>query len=236
MNEKVAIESLRQVKQVLDKHGIEYWLDTGTLLGAVRNGKIIPWDGDIDLGSWDKEFPKIKIAIKEFSGTEFKICISEFKRIVAITLRRDISISINITLHLLNNNEATHIWLVHKDRKTGKALDYLHRILCEQRHIIETSRMPTIITKILCKIVNALPLSMRKQLAKITWTIYEKIGCTVHLSIPSHYFNNLSKIQFYGMEFKVPAETEEYLTYRYGKWRIPKKNYIYYEEDGAIYR
>lgn len=40
---------------------------------------------------------------------------------------------------------------------------------------------------------------------------------------------------FYGMEFKVPAETEEYLAYRYGKnWRTPKRDYVYYKDDGAI--
>ena len=35
--------------------------------------------------------------------------------------------------------------------------------------------------------------------------------------IPSRYFTTLSKIKFYGIEFRVPSNTEEYLTYRYGK-------------------
>jgi hypothetical protein len=39
------------------------------------------------------------------------------------------------------------------------------------------------------------------------------------------------------MEFKVPSPVEKYLEYRYGKdWRTPKKDYIYYKEDGAIAR
>lgn len=37
------------------------------------------------------------------------------------------------------------------------------------------------------------------------------------------------------MEFKVPAETEEYLVYRYGKnWKIPNRDYVHYKDDGAI--
>jgi len=59
MDEKKAIEALRQVKEVFDNYDVEYWLDCGTLLGAVRNGKIIPWDNDIDLGMWKKNKEKL---------------------------------------------------------------------------------------------------------------------------------------------------------------------------------
>lgn len=39
----------KRVIDFLDKYNILYWIDSGTLLGAVRNGKFIPWDDDMDL-------------------------------------------------------------------------------------------------------------------------------------------------------------------------------------------
>lgn len=41
---------LLQVKEILDKAGIEFWIDFGTLLGFYRQGDFLETDPDIDLG------------------------------------------------------------------------------------------------------------------------------------------------------------------------------------------
>lgn len=52
------------VTNVLTRHKLDYFIDGGTLLGAIRHQDLIPWDDDIDIGMLDKDFfrklPKLK--------------------------------------------------------------------------------------------------------------------------------------------------------------------------------
>lgn len=49
MDLKVAKQNLLEIKEILDRLKIKFWLLAGTLLGAVREKDFIPWDYDMDI-------------------------------------------------------------------------------------------------------------------------------------------------------------------------------------------
>jgi len=55
---------------VLNKHGVPYWLDFGTLLGSIREHNIIPWDNDADISMLRSDFSKITSVLPEILQEE----------------------------------------------------------------------------------------------------------------------------------------------------------------------
>lgn len=47
--QKIELELLKQFADYCDKHDLRYYLDYGTLIGAVRHEGFIPWDNDVDV-------------------------------------------------------------------------------------------------------------------------------------------------------------------------------------------
>lgn len=43
------VDAFKELDDVCAKIGVKYWIDAGSLLGAVRHGGFIPWDDDIDV-------------------------------------------------------------------------------------------------------------------------------------------------------------------------------------------
>ena len=63
---------LVEFDRVCRNHGIDYWLDSGNLIGAVRHGGFIPWDDDIAVCVIKKDRNKLRKAMHESLNPNYK--------------------------------------------------------------------------------------------------------------------------------------------------------------------
>ena len=71
-----SLDMLRDAKTVFDEAGLVYWLDFGTLLGAVRHKRTLFWDGDFDLSTLDSEMLYRKDMWNKLRNKGYKVLLS----------------------------------------------------------------------------------------------------------------------------------------------------------------
>mgnify|MGYP002854178840 CR=1 FL=1 len=67
------LKLLGQIDDLCKRHGIKWYADCGTLLGAVRHGGYIPWDDDIDISMMRDDFERFLVYANEELPEEYYV-------------------------------------------------------------------------------------------------------------------------------------------------------------------
>lgn len=227
--EEQVMAHLKDIKKVLDASSIPFWLEDGTLLGAVRDGRMIPWDHDIDLGSFEKAFQSEKLrediteqlSQKGFSVYFFPNSVAIYKgdfHTDIILLKKAINKKDYEVIRFLSQNKISHLLV--KLYKLSKASFYGKprlKNLAGTRDLVKNNFF---------FIMHSLPRAFRSSLYGIARNLLSKYEKTRHyqLQIPAKHFKSLKTIKYGGHIINIPSAVEEYLEKKYGDWKTPPED------------
>ena len=221
--------ALGKVKGILDNANVEYWLELGTLLGAVRDHKFISYDSDIDIGMLCADSSKVIARISEFESKGFKVDITDNRICLSCE-------DCNVELMIYRSRENVY-WDLHLKQAPkfarvatyfsmiGERLPYINHLQKRNKQLLKEKIVLSLIPDFAARFVRS-----------VCFKIYELFGakyCAV--VVPKHFYDNLDWMRLYGIGFSIPSNVEDYLALRYGKdWGTPDLNYVAYSKDKTI--
>ncbi len=233
-NRKNNWELLKYSLNILQNMRITAWLDQGSLLGIIREGRFLPWDSDIDLGIWDKDI----------RGREDEF-FNEMSSKGRVTVRQNF-----IFIHSQSKGLYKSISIARYHRCGEKAVKYMQKFYNSK--ILKALIVPIggWVTKEpgfkLCAVSKNLGsnnISHNRKILNMTGKfllfmrskILDLLSKDIRNEVDASFFDNLKPIKIMDIEVHIPVESEKYLELKYGKeWKIPDKNWIWWEQDGGL--
>ena len=226
------------VAEFCEKNGIKYWLEFGTLIGAVRHGGYIPWDDDIDIGMLREDYDRFLASFNE-TNERFKVYSVEnnpdfpfpFAKVFDLTTalyepNREIGtrLCINIDIFVFDNlpdNERT-VKKMYDKRDLFRALNYKRNPTGKpkgnffRRTLI---RALQIALKVFPK--NYFNRKMAENSKKYSNTPSDNIGNFVgwkRISAPKNLLDSVIDVKFEGRTYKMPVGYDEWLRLFFGDY------------------
>lgn len=240
---KIEVEELRRIQisildyvaDFCDKNGINYWLDAGTLLGAVRHKGYIPWDDDIDIGMLREDYEKFAQlfnAKNQDSQYQYHNCRIDknwhfpFGKVVDTTtrfLQDGHEIGINIDIFCFDKAPADEALFQKMYQKRDK-LKVLNSIQMSS-HPARGGLLRKVAVYLIRALLNVWPKYYFIRRIEARARRYENSECTTIGSFTGEYnikpcqievVAKLTEGEFEGKTYKIPAGYDQWLTAFYG--------------------
>ncbi len=215
-----------QLKELLDifhAHNLKYWLDSGTLLHLMRDRCLAPHDEDLDIYMWKEEAPRLEKVLPLIREAGYMVYSYAYKGLVFKYnfIPRDGRYwrTVDVALYHKFGDYAWYPMFYFKvnpskEKSGGRNEGFVGRA----RGVIRGA----------WKKINArLPLHI--DIGRLPWRPFLNIGVWW---IPQHYFRDIVYHEDLGAY--LPAEWENYLAFRYGRWQEPVREWIFYRDDGGV--
>ncbi len=233
------LDILLEIDRICKKHGIEYSLNSGTLLGAVRHNGFIPWDDDIDITMPFDDYKKFcRVCKKEMHEPYFlQNHNTDNYHMWFAKVRK----SGTLCLELGFENRKMHqgVWVdifpligVRDDEKWVRRINRTvtpFRILMKKK----MEDLPWKDRSLSSKLISVIPLPIVRLIVNAGYSLcfkdfrrfdkcfYLLQTKTIYPRFKSEWFISTCNVEFEGHMLPAPAGWHEYLTSVYGDYMTP---------------
>lgn len=227
------IHRLKKIIQILNNEGVTWWADHGTLLGLVRERRLIPWDKDIDLSIHAAELKLVCSALKKNKNLLDSHLVLTSRNLKLIPYAGSGRV-IDLSCYFYKTDGVFEKHLIMFPRDDQLRFATLRRFfwrLC--RKIEREIRRFRVFSDWFVT---------RNNLGAILFFFYcwitrlrECVGVKSVSRVPVHYLKKSKVLTWRGIKIRVPAESEPYLAYRYGSdWIVPRRKWVWWQDDCSI--
>ncbi|WP_462316303.1 LicD family protein [Methanobrevibacter sp.] len=232
----VEIMILKDFIEICTKHDIEYYGYAGTALGAVRHEGFIPWDDDIDVALFRKDYEKfLEIVKEEYSDKYDFICMENYdnyfipclKMSLKGTKRHEsylVNMGIHIDIYTLEFASSNKIkwYFEHKKAIFLKKYAYLLTVVIWDKYSTKPRKLiGTIIKNIfkLLNITNKTYLKLHRKLIVKKNDNYDMVYVLESLKpYPKDAFKPSKKTKFESIMINIPNNNDLILKIAYGDY------------------
>ena len=226
-------KTLKDASKLLRDNEINFWVCNGTLLGIIRENRLLPWDRDIDLAVWDHETDKEQVVkIFESEGYQKELFYAGIDRPQGLHF---ITEGKNLDINFFKKSESISSWqgAVVMEGFLNKLIVHLAHILFikDVRKIkLPVSRIKAFFYLLFSRFFFLgriiLPNSFKRKIHQSALKCFRYDG----YSYPTELLV-FKEIEYKGIALQVPINSEKYLELTYGsEWKTPKKDYIWHED------
>jgi lipopolysaccharide cholinephosphotransferase len=236
-DQKELLRMLKKVDAICKEHNLQWWLSSGTLLGAARHKGFIPWDDDIDIVMLRKDAKRLekillKMEDKEFvyhsmrSDVEYVNCFGKYRK-------RDGRIAVNNRRYDYYKWRGIGFDIFSLEKTSFFAAKAASTIYGNLQHLTSYIRCG-VIRKPLIRLIELLCLGIVFPILRVIGLINPKgeyhyslgQGWSKHTFFMSDAFP-LTTTEFEGEQMPAPKNMDAYLTRVYGDWRkLPTEEQI----------
>ena len=112
---------------LLKQHNVNFWICHGTLLGIIRENRLLPWDHDIDFAVWDSEVSReLIISIFNNAGYQQEVVFGDMDCLHFYGKNKKIDVS----FYKIVNDIASIKWIAPSEGVIMKACIDCVQIMC----------------------------------------------------------------------------------------------------------